>query len=258
MNFALTGISIAHSKSPQLFAEAYRHAGNHTYGLLPAPSAAEALRLFRARGLDGMNVTQPFKNEMAALADVQSAEVKITGAANTIVNRNGALYAYNTDVNGVAGSFLQRRIGLKGEKAMVLGAGGAGQAAVYALSNAGAEVCWANRTVAKMLPLAERCPVTPLSFPDAAREWEGCRIIVNTLPPEADFLRTLHFHKHQVVLDADYAASPLCGQARSGGAEYINGLSWLLYQAIPAFELFTGAPPDTDAMKRFLSVNGER
>ncbi|MDR2358713.1 MAG: hypothetical protein LBD87_02775 [Prevotellaceae bacterium] len=252
MNFALTGISIAHSKSPQLFAAAYPPAANYSYILLPAPSAEEAARLFRACGLQGMNVTMPFKNAIVPFTDVQSDEVKATGAANTIVNRNGRLHACNTDVYGAVNSFLQRGITLKNSKALVLGAGGAGQAAAYALANNGARVWWANRTVEKVEALAGRFPVKPLSFPYAARELEECRIIVNTLPAEAEFLRTLHFHKQQAVLDADYANRPLYKQAVTGGAEYISGLSWLLWQAVPAFELFTGVPPNVEAMKKIL------
>jgi shikimate dehydrogenase len=252
MNFALTGISIAHSKSPQLFAAAYPPPANYSYVLMPAPSVEEAVRLFRACGLQGMNVTMPFKNSIVPFTDVQSGEVKATGAANTIVNRNGRLHAYNTDVHGVVNSFLQHGITVKNNTALVLGAGGAGQAAAYALADAGAEVCWANRTIAKVEAPAGRYRVKPLSFPEAAREMEACRIIVNTLPGGADFLRTLRFHKHQAVLDADYANSPLYKQAAAGGADYISGHSWLLWQAVPAFELFTGMPPDVEAMKKIL------
>jgi shikimate dehydrogenase len=255
--FALTGTYIAHSKSPQLFAAAYPHTTD-TYTLMPAQSAKEAIQLFRANELHGMNVTMPFKNDVVPFTDVQSDEVKAIGAANTIVNRHGKLYAYNTDINGVVDSFLRRNIVLENKKALVLGAGGAGQAAAYALSKAGATVLWTNRTVEKVeaslstfhSPLSTR--ITPLSFPDAVREWEACQIIVNTLPCEADFLRTLRFHKHQVVLDADYAHSPLHEQAIAGGAKYISGRSWLLWQAVPAFELFTGTPPNIEAMKKQL------
>ena len=254
--FALTGISIAHSKSPQLFAAAYPPAANYSYVLLPAPSAEEAIRLFRARGLQGMNVTMPFKNGVVPFTDVQSDEVKAIGAANTIVNRNGRLYAYNTDVHGAVNSFLQHGITIKNNKALVLGAGGAGQAAAYALAKAGAEVLWANRTVAKVEAWAARFQVQPLSFLHAMQELDECRMIVNALPAGADFLQTLHFHKRQTVLDADYAGRPLYRQAITGGAGYISGLSWLLWQAVPAFELFTGVPPDVEAMKKqylFLS-----
>ncbi|MDR3134397.1 MAG: NAD(P)-binding domain-containing protein [Prevotellaceae bacterium] len=249
MKLALTGISIAHSKSPQLFAAAYPHAPNGSYILLPAPSAEEAIRLFRANGLQGMNVTMPFKNDIVPFTDVQSDEVKAIGAANTIVNRQGQLYAYNTDIHGVVDSFLQRGVTLNHNKALVLGAGGAGQAAAYALSKAGAQVLWANRTAAKVEALAERYKVKPLSFPEAVRELEECPVIVNTLPAGADFLAALHFHPRQAVLDADYSGAPLYRQATAAGADYISGRSWLLWQAVPAFVLFTGRPPDVEAMK---------
>jgi shikimate dehydrogenase len=257
MKFALTGIAIDHSKSPQLFAAAYPHTSD-TYVLMPAQSAKEAIQLFRDNGLHGMNVTMPFKNDIVKFTDVQSDEVKATGAANIIIDRDGKLYAYNTDVNGVLDSFLRRNIVVKNKKALVLGAGGAGQAAAYALSKAGAEVLWANRTVEKLVKNEEwrtenggKCTVVTASL-STIHSLLSTQIIVNTLPPEADFLRTLRFHKHQVALDADYAHSPLYKQATAGGAEYISGRSWLLWQAVPAFELFTGMPPDIEAMKKNL------
>jgi shikimate dehydrogenase len=287
MKFALTGISIAHSKSPQLFAAAYPHTSD-SYILMPARSAEEAVQLFRTNGLHGMNVTMPFKKDIVPFTDVQSDEVKAIGAANTIVNRDGKLYAYNTDVNGVADSFIRRNIVLENKKALVLGAGGAGQAAAYALSKAGAEVLWANRTKTKLMesfgelwrvengerrtesgdkrtvaiaslstlhsPLSTlHSPLSKTLHSQFSILNSQFSIIVNTLPAEADFLRTLRFHKHQVVLDADYANSPLYRQATSDGAEYISGYSWLLWQAVPAFELFTGAPPDVEAMRLILN-----
>jgi shikimate dehydrogenase len=252
MKFALTGISIKHSKSPQLFAAAYHHAAGHSYALMPAPSAEEAIRLFRAGGWDGMNVTMPFKNDIVPFTDEQSSEVQAIGAANTIVNRHGKLYACNTDVNGVVDALVRHGVALSGHRALVLGAGGAGQAAAYALSNAGAEVLWANRTTAKTEDLARRYNVKPVSLLYAGREWETCRIMVNTLPGTAGFLRTLRFHKYQTVLDADYADSPLYPQTIAGGADYIDGYAWLLWQAVPAFERFTGQPPDINAMQRVI------
>jgi len=256
---ALTGLSIAHSKNPRLFAAAYHGRPGYSYELMPAASAEEAVRLFRANGLCGMNVTMPFKNDILNYVDEQSPEAQAVGAANTVVLRDGKLVAYNTDIVGVSESLTQHGGALKGQPALVLGAGGAGRAAVYALLQAGANVWWTNRTehkttepVAPPVARAKRARATPLSaLPALINE---IRIIVNTLPlAAAELLQALHLQKHHIVLDADYTGRPLYEAAALAAATYISGLSWLLYQAVPAYRLFTGEAPDAEAMKFYLN-----
>ncbi len=249
---ALTGISISHSKNPKMFAEAYHNNPNYLYGLMPAASAEEAIQLFHANNLCGMNVTAPFKNDILKFVDEQSPEVQAIGAANVVVARNGKLVAYNTDIVGVTESFVQCGITLKGREAVVLGAGGAAQAAVYALQQAGAAVWCANRTESKAVELAAHFGVQALSLTKLSQKIAESTIIVNTLPLDAAILQAFSLQSHHVVLDADYAMQPLREAATKAGAIYIGGLSWVLYQAVPSYYLFTGEEPDIKAMKKFL------
>ncbi len=254
-NFALTGSPVNHSKSPQLFAAGYPRSGRYSYGLLPASSAGEAMRLFREKGLAGMNVTAPLKSDILSYADVPSEEARATAAANTILLHNGKLYAYNTDVDGVTGAFEANNVAVKQETAVVLGAGGAGKAAVYALRKAGAKVYWANRTLSKVMAAADAYGALPLPLTAVAACVADSRLVVNTLPAPAECLKGVKLQSKHVVLEADYATRPLYGEALAAGAKYIGGLWWLLYQAIPAYALFTGEQPDMAAMKQYLNID---
>jgi shikimate dehydrogenase len=254
--FALTGLSIAHSKSPVLFRAAYPAAARaYAYELLPAHSAEEAMRLFHAHNLTGMNITAPFKGEILRFADTQSEVVRFLGAANTLVRKDGQLHAENTDVDGVLGALRHHHLAPEGASALVLGAGGAGKAAVYALKHAGAQVVWANRTAATTEHLAAHYGVRAVPLAAVPCELPRCTLLVNTLPAAADVLRHLPLQQHHTILDADYAGHadrPLFALAEKNKAAYISGLFWLLYQAVPAFWLFTGEEPSVENMRQVL------
>ena len=250
--FALTGVSISHSKSPKLFLAAYPNRFDYSYELMPALSAEEAIILFRKNELSGMNVTAPFKSDILQYVDWCSNEVKIIGAANVIVLQNEKLCAYNTDAIGVSDSFIHSGVELKNENVIVLGAGGAAQAAIYALKQAGANIFCANRTEEKAEQLAKKIGISFLPTDNLNNQLQECRLLVNTLPANADLYHKFNLHKHNVVLDANYNECPLHEKATLSNANYISGLSWILYQAIPSYFLFTGEMPDIEAMKEFL------
>jgi shikimate dehydrogenase len=148
---AVLGHPVAHSRSP-----AMQNAGLAALGLGEewryeaidvAPDGFEALvRSMAAQGFKGANVTVPHKTAAAALADACSEGVERIGAANTLVFDGGRVLAHNTDAGGLIAA-LPRPPG--GMRALVLGAGGAARAAVWALRTEGAIVDIWNRTVTR-------------------------------------------------------------------------------------------------------------
>ncbi len=137
--FAVAGKPILHSRSPMLFGAAYSSSvESYTYFRIAAESGEELVQLFGELGLSGANITAPFKAEVAKLAASCSEGVTVLQAANTLVERAGKLYAYNTDVCGVTGSLQAKGISIASKRCVVMGAGGAGCAAAYALHKAGA------------------------------------------------------------------------------------------------------------------------
>jgi shikimate dehydrogenase len=248
-HFGITGTPVEQSQSPALFKAAYH--GKHTYELLPAATGEEAVQLFREKELSGMNVTMPLKTSLVGLLDILSEEVRAVQAVNTIVlAKDGRLYGANTDVLGVRGALKEAGVILDGTACLVLGAGGAGRAAAYALAKAGAAVTVASRTAARVEGITGRFSVKALSLDEALPLSRTYRVIVNTLPAEAEAVQQLLLNSRQIVLDADYIHKPMRVACRDANAMYIDGLRWLLYQAIPAFYLFTGEKPDAAAMAK--------
>ncbi|MDR2449866.1 MAG: saccharopine dehydrogenase NADP-binding domain-containing protein [Prevotellaceae bacterium] len=244
--FGLAGMPVSQSKSPALFHAAYH--GKYKYELFPATMAAEAMRLFHAHGLLGMNVTMPLKEQVLPFMASLSEDAALLQAVNTVVLQQDALRGYNTDVQGVAGALAEAGVTVGGRRCVVLGAGGAGRAAACALAHAGATLAIANRTTNRAEAAAQLFRATALSLTDALQHSDGFDVIINTLPAAADVAAHLHLKSQQAVLDADYANKPLQALCRNAGATYIDGSRWLLHQAIPAYRLFTGEEPDVKKM----------
>ena len=241
---------VSQSKSPVLFHAAYH--GKYSYALLPAATAEEAMRLFDEQGLSGMNITMPLKEDMLPFIATPGEDVALLQAVNTVVLRHGALWGYNTDVQGVAGALAEAGVMLNKRRCVVLGAGGAGRAAACALAHAGATLAIANRSAGRAEATARLFRATSLPLTEVFRHSDTYEVLVNTLPAAANVAAHLRLKPHQVVLDADYAHKPLQALCRNAGATYIDGVRWLLHQAIPAYRLFTGEEPDVEAMMQAL------
>jgi shikimate dehydrogenase len=251
--FAVTGSPVLHSQSPALFAAAYPlHADDFAYFRLAAQSAEEAALLFDELGLSGMNVTAPFKSDMATLADVRAQEVQALNACNTMVLENGKKRCYNTDIFGVSGSLKKAGVAVAGKRCLTLGAGGAGSAAAYALRAAGGVVTIANRTVDKARRLAETLGCSYAALSEIAGIAPQADLIVSTLSQHADAVDEAWLKPQQVVFDAIYHGSTLREKARRAGCKFIDGAGWLLHQGAPAYRMFTGVEPDVEGMEKAM------
>ncbi|MDR0295848.1 MAG: hypothetical protein LBH91_06695 [Prevotellaceae bacterium] len=249
--FALTGISIAHSRSLQLFEAAYH--GKYTYELMPATTVAEALRMYEEKGLSGMNITTPFKEAIIPYIDIMNEDVCKIGAANIVFRRNNCWMGHNSDVHGVVNSLRNAGINLFGADCLVLGWGGAGRAATLGLLKAGARVTVANRTVSKVEAMSAFPPVETLPLDEVLKQTEKYTVLVNALPVLPELVERIRLYPHHVLLEADYTCGILRDVARNAGTRYLSGLQWLLYQAIPAFRLFTNEEPDVAAMQLIMN-----
>ncbi len=95
----------------------------------------DALKGMVALSIKGFNVTVPHKERIVEYLDELSDSAKIVNAVNTVVNENGKLYGYNTDVNGIIETLDTYRDEIAGETVSVFGAGGAARAVIYTLIN---------------------------------------------------------------------------------------------------------------------------
>ena len=253
--YAVIGDPILHSRSPLLFSGAFRRLRlRAAYTRLASDSAGEAIALAKELGLAGFNITSPYKQEIAALVDRLDDVAAELDAVNTVMARDGRLEGFNTDPPGLLGALRSGGFSPAGKRAVVIGAGGAAKAAAYALRQAGAaHVLLANRTPAKAEATAALlgCEAAALSaIPDALRRAD---LLISCLPAHINVVESDWLDPKLVVLDANYAASPLSEAARARGCRVISGLAWLLHQALASFRLFTGRRAPAAEMEAALN-----
>ncbi len=268
---AVIGDPVRHSLSPAIHNAGFAAAGlDWVYVALPVPagSAALAVSAMRTLGIEGLSVTMPHKDAVAAAVDRLSPAAKALGAVNCVRRVGDTLVGESTDGIGFVRS-LRDEAGFEpaGRRVVVLGAGGAARAVVFALAAAGAaEVVVINRS-------ADRAAVAAALAGAAGRvgrpeEVGDAELVVNATsvgmaggqPGPALPLDPDRIGPGQLVTDLIYhpLQTPLLQAASSRGARTLNGVGMLLYQAAEAFEMWTGVPAPIDAMRDavFAQVGG--
>ncbi len=252
--YAVAGNPVFHSRSPRMFNAAFRElALDAVYTRLAASTAEEAITAAREVGIDGLNITSPFKAAVIPHLDELDADARKIGAVNTVAQSAGRFVGYNTDVAGVLGALKESGFDPAGKKTVVLGAGGAGRAAALALLSTGADVVIVNRSLERAEEAAGilRCHALPIERIDEALT--GAHLLISTISSDERVIEPTLLSRELTVLEANYARPTLLVQdASRAGCSLIDGRLWLLHQAIPAFKHFTGEPAPGDAMRKAL------
>lgn len=259
----VAGWPVAHSRSPAMQNAALAAAGltGWRYLKLPLPPDrfADTVRALPAAGFRGINVTIPHKEAALALAHEATPTATAVGAANTLTFlESGAIHADNTDVPGLLEAL---RLDPAGRTALVLGAGGAARAAVYALRSAGAaDVMVWNRTRARAERLVAELGGRVVDAPETATLVVNCTSVglsetdltFKSLPIRADTLGVGSY-----VADMAYRSggTPLLGEAKRRGATVVTGLEILVAQGAASFERWTGMTAPRDAMRASVDEN---
>lgn len=274
--FGLIGHPIARSLSPGLFRAAYD--GKYPYELIQGEDFEASYQKFLEE-YDGINVTAPFKELAYAKADIRSEECSLAKAANLLVKTPEGVKAYNSDLLGVR-LWLQECVDGVGTKrspsddrkqkmtALIAGTGGAGRAAAAAAVTLGLKVILMNRNIERAEKLAE--DLRGMGYGAEVRDLDDFReyfreadIIIYNIPtriPELDTMTDSDFAtgRPKFTLEANYKdpsfdetlikrmtqANPL--------ARHSGGRTWLLYQALTGYEIFTGERPDLQRMSDVL------
>ena len=179
---AIFGDPVEHSKSPAMHNAAYAALGiNRTYAAFRVTSGnlASALRAIPSLGIIGVNLTLPHKEAAARLIKDLSAEARMLGAVNCVVNRRGALRGDNTDARGLERDLRELGCDLRNRLAIVIGAGGGAAAAVLTCVRLGAKrVVIANRRPVRAIALGRRFSAKGVRC--AAGEPRGLDALVDT------------------------------------------------------------------------------
>jgi shikimate dehydrogenase len=278
LSLALTGWPLGHSLSPQIHTAALQALGlEGGYRLCPVPplpdggpALAELLEKVRSGEIDGLNVTIPHKQAILPLLDELTPAARQIGAANTIYRRNDRLVGDNTDASGFLAD-LQRYIPIQAPPggsaplALVLGAGGAARAVIWALLSCG----WQVDVVARRPEQAEELVgqfsesvdnrLAVINGERTTHVSPRPSVIVNTTPvglypdvndspwpddlplPEGVFVYDLVYNPRETAL---------VRQARKAGCLAAGGLGMLVEQAALAFEIWTRRPAPRTAMMK--------
>ncbi len=231
--------------------------------LLPDPNIpfGQILRSLEIGGYSGLNVTYPFKKQAIEHLDTLSDAAKKVGAVNTIILKDGARNGHNTDYWGFRESFTRNMSGVNLDCTLMVGAGGAGAAVATALLDLGIRkliLIDTNRGAAEDLQqrlqihsntviqiyddideAAQEATGIVNATPIGMSKIPGCPIPVSLLTPEQWVADIIYFPLETELLQT----------ARKIGCKILSGSDMAIFQAVRAFELFTGNPANSDRMR---------
>lgn len=271
----IIGHPIKHSYSPLMHNIAFELSGMNYIYLpfdVPASSLKDSLKGIVALGIKGFNVTLPLKEKIIPLLKDVSDEAGIIGAVNTVLNDDGILRGYNTDVFGVIESLNPFKDDLQNATVSIIGAGGAARSVIYALIRnfKVGHINIINRTeqIAESLKeyfsskmLFNNFKAYHLVPPDMVQILQDSKLIINTtsigMYPEIDDAATTipeSFKKDQIVFDVVYTPvkTKLLKMAEQRGAKIVTGLKMFVEQGARSFELWTGEKMEVEKVHRAL------
>lgn len=257
------GYPLEHSQSPVLHEAAYQLLGVDAVLLAQPHSKIKPLiQAIKTLSVKLTAVTSPFKEKIIKYLDQCSPEVAVLQAANTLIQCDGKLHGYNTDIDGIA--FALHGISVINKRVVVIGAGGAAKAMGYFLKENQADIYWINRTQKNAVALANKFGGNVIRHDELSAM--HIDILINTtligLYPHVDNspLPDYIFNPNQVVFDMVYnpMITRLLKQAKSHQAKIISGLDMFIGQALKQIELLTDirhTPVMIDQIRKILIQN---
>ena len=230
--YGCLGKKLTHSFSKEI----HGLLADYTYELIELQEE-EIGPFFAKKDFEAINVTIPYKETVIPYLDQISDIAKKIGAVNTIVNKNGKLYGYNTDFHGMTALIKKIGLVLGGKKLLILGTGGTSKTARAVSASLGAS---------EILTVSRKDSGNSITYEQAVSEHSDAQIIINTTPsgmyPNVDTKPIdISFFPHlEGVVDAVYnpLSSNLVLDAKSKGIKAEGGLYMLVMQAVVAVEKF--------------------
>ena len=265
--YAVIGDPIDHSLSPNIHNAAFRHLKlDHTYIAykIPAGELSAGIEALKAIKIAGFNVTIPHKIEMMKFLDEMDTTCKIIGAVNTVLNEDGKLKGYNTDMIGFLDPIKKKNLTIKDSQVLLLGAGGAARAIVTAMvKEKSGKITIVNRTLENANRLAEFAKkiggdADTVSIQEANKLITDYKFIINStsigMRNEPSPISTENISKDSIVYDIVYQPinTDLIKKSKENGATIIYGYQMLLSQAACSFEIWHKMEAPYDVMKKTL------
>ena len=265
--YAVIGDPIDHSLSPNIHNAAFRHLGSEdTYIAykIPAGELSAGIGALKKIKIAGFNVTIPHKIEMMKFLDEMDTTCKVIGAVNTVLNEDGKLKGYNTDMIGFLDPIKKRNLTIKGSQVMLLGAGGAARAIMTAMvKEKASKITIVNRTMENANKLAEFAKkiggnIETVSLQEANKLISDHKFIINStsigMDNEPSHISTENMNENSIVYDIVYQPmnTDLVKKSKEKGATIIYGYEMLLSQAACSFEIWHKTEAPYDAMKKAL------
>ena len=232
MQYGLIGEKLGHSFSKEI----HNKIDNYDYQLNEVDE--DNIEAFiKAKNFKGINVTIPYKQTVMPLLDEIDPVAKEIGAVNTIVNKDGKLFGYNTDYYGMQALIQKNKISVKDKKCLILGTGGTSNTAYTLLKNLGAK---------KIIKVSRTEKENCVTYKNVYEKCKDFEIILNTTPcgmyPDVNncAVNVKSFKHLDAVIDVIYnpIRTDLVLDAQENGIKACGGLFMLVYQAIKAYELF--------------------
>lgn len=242
--YGLIGGKLGHSYSKII----HEKIADYTYDLLPL-TEEEMHAFMKKKDFAAVNVTIPYKRAVIPYLDFTDESAKKIGAVNTVVNKDGTLYGYNTDYSGFLYTLEKNDITIKGKKVLVLGNGGAAQAVIAALN---------ALSPSGLYIVKYKVEEGTITYEEAAANHGDADVIVNTSPvgmyPKVGIspIDLTPYNKLSAVVDIIYnpETTLLLEDAAAKGAKAVNGLQMLVAQAVYACEYFLDKKFDQKTIDR--------
>lgn len=266
----LIGHPVRHSLSPIMHNAAFQEVGiGNLYCYLAFDvlenDLKQVITALKSLNIRGLNVTIPHKRSVMEYLDLIDTTAQNIGAVNTIVNNQGFLRGYNTDLLGVTNALKNAEFNPTNKKIIILGAGGAARAAAFSIAKKAAELVIINRSIEKAKDLCNdlvenlivETHYKELSDKTLREEMKNTDLLVNctsvgmwpninqSLLKQEDIPETI------TVFDTVYnpLETQLLKDAKKAGAKTISGVEMFVYQGAYAFELWTGTKAPIQRMK---------
>lgn len=246
MEYGCIGEKLGHSFSKEI----HNALADYDYRLQEL-KREELPDFFHKKEFKAINVTIPYKQDVIVYLDWISDEAKAINAVNTIVNKNGMLYGYNTDFYGLKALIEREKVSLKGKKVAILGSGGTSNTA-FAVAN--------SMDASAVLKVSRNKKEGYITYEELYENFNDCEIIINTTPcgmyPKTGVsaVDLERLPKVEAVFDAVYnpLKSKLVLNAKAKNLTAVGGLYMLVSQAAYAVEKFIEAPVDVEKVEEIF------